>query len=112
MKILFQYLKPYKWLVFLVLLLAAMNIGFSLVDPIIFGKLINLATQHQNKAPFNWNDFLFTNTTTTNNKGETIALYGVVWLLIASITVAMISRIAKNFQDYFLNVIVRSRYQQ
>jgi len=107
MKILFQYLKPHKWLVFLVLLLAAMNIGFSLVDPIIFGKLINLATYHQNKTPFSWNDFLFTNSTSVNNKGETIALYGVVWLLLGSITVAMISRIAKNFQDYFLNVIVQ-----
>lgn len=60
MKILFQYLKPYKWLVFLVLLLAAMNIGFSLVDPIIFGKLIDLATYHQNEAAFqNWDDYLF-----------------------------------------------------
>src|SRR6476620_8429582 len=107
MKILFKYLKPYKGLVFLVLLLAAMNIGFSLVDPIIFGKLINLATFHQNKTPFSWNDFLFTNTTTLNNRGETIALYGVVWLLLASITVAMVSRIAKNLQDYFLNVIVQ-----
>jgi ATP-binding cassette subfamily B protein len=80
MKILFTYLKPYKWLVFLVLLLAAMNIGFSLVDPIIFGKLINLATYHQNQTPLTWNDFLFTNTTTSNKRGETVALYGVVWL--------------------------------
>ena len=39
MKILLHYLKPYKWLVVLALVLAAVNIGFSLVDPIIFGKL-------------------------------------------------------------------------
>ena len=94
-------------MVFLVLLLAAMNIGFSLVDPIIFGKLINLATYHQNKHSFNWNDFLFTETIITNERGNTEKLYGVVWLLLASITVAMISRIAKNFQDYFLNVVVQ-----
>ena len=31
MKILLQYLKPYKWLVVLVLTLAAINIGFSLL---------------------------------------------------------------------------------
>ncbi|MCC7525707.1 MAG: hypothetical protein IT250_12845, partial [Chitinophagaceae bacterium] len=43
MKILFTYLKPFKWLVFLVLLLTSMNIGFSLIDPIIFGNLVNLA---------------------------------------------------------------------
>jgi ATP-binding cassette subfamily B protein len=30
-----------------------------------------------------------------------------MWLLLASITVAMISRIAKNFQDYFLNVVIQ-----
>ena len=87
----------------MVLVLAAMNIGFSLVDPIIFGKLINLATHHQKEERFEWNDFLF-NTTQSDNTG---ILYGVVWLLLASITVAMISRIAKNFQDYFLNVIVQ-----
>ena len=33
--------------------------------------------------------------------------YGVVWLLLASISVAMISRIAKAFQDYFLNLITQ-----
>ncbi len=47
MKILLQYLKPYKWLVVLTLSLAAINIGFSLVDPILLGKLINLANSHQ-----------------------------------------------------------------
>jgi ATP-binding cassette subfamily B protein len=107
MKILLQYLKPYKLLVTLVLFLAAINIGFSLVDPIIFGKLINLATYHQKDQPFNWDDFLYLNTTVTAKNGKSENLYGVVWLLIASISVAMISRIAKNFQDYFLNVIVQ-----
>ncbi len=43
MKILYQYLKPYKWLVALTLLLATINTSFSLIDPIIFGKIINLA---------------------------------------------------------------------
>ena len=31
----------------LVLVLAALNIGFSLVDPILFGKLINLANRYR-----------------------------------------------------------------
>ena len=48
MKILLHYLKPHKWLVALVLTLAAINIGFSLVDPILFGKLINLANGRVN----------------------------------------------------------------
>ncbi|HET6767988.1 MAG TPA: ABC transporter ATP-binding protein [Chitinophagaceae bacterium] len=119
MKILIQYLKPYKWLVILVLFLAAVNIGFSLFDPIIFGKLINLATHHQKAESFSWNDFLFINKTIPEEvikiePGNVIKkeikdtkYYGIIWLLLASITVAMISRIAKAFQDYFLNLITQ-----
>lgn len=111
MKILLKYLKPHKWLVMLTLLLAAINIGFSLFDPIIFGKLINLANAHQVlPAPdqhFTRHDYLFMNIPYTNKNGKPDHLYGVIWLLTASITVAMISRIAKNFQDYFLNVIIQ-----
>lgn len=99
MKILINYLKPYKWLVFLVLLLAAINIGFSLVDPIIFGKLVNFANYHRNHpGAFDWHAFLF-----TFNKQH----WGVVPLLLGSISVAMVSRIAKNFQDYFMTVVVQ-----
>ncbi|HZH95998.1 MAG TPA: ABC transporter ATP-binding protein, partial [Flavisolibacter sp.] len=79
---------------------------FSLMDPIIFGKLVDLAN-YQGDTPFNWNDFLYINTTVVDRKGVSEKLYGVVWLLVASISVAMISRIAKNFQDYFLSVIVQ-----
>lgn len=110
MKILLAYLKPYKWLVVLTLFLAAINTGFSLIDPIIFGKLISLATEHEKIQSGNdtwtWHDFLFVKKTATTNAGTTV-IYGVVWLLLASITVAMISRIAKNFQDYFMNVVVQ-----
>ncbi|HUR67366.1 MAG TPA: ABC transporter ATP-binding protein [Chitinophagaceae bacterium] len=94
MKILLRYLKPYKWLVALVLLLAAINIGFSLIDPIIFGKLIDLGYKyHDNSAayqPFWW-----------AFAGPLLQLLG------ASIGVAMISRIAKAFQDYFLNLVTQ-----
>ena len=119
MKILLHYLKPHKWLVTLVLTLAAINIGFSLIDPIILGRLINLATYHTDPHFSHWHDFLFAKATITeripkiNKNGvvevvqKTKFLYGMVWLLIASITVAMISRIAKNFQDYFLNVVIQ-----
>jgi ATP-binding cassette, subfamily B, bacterial len=99
MKILLFYLRPYKWLVALVLFLASVNIGFSLIDPIILGSLIRLSAnfkQHPEAYP-TFSDFFFTKT----------PYYGVIWLLLASIGVAMVSRIAKNFQDYFLNVIVQ-----
>ncbi|MEP6700805.1 MAG: ABC transporter ATP-binding protein, partial [Bacteroidota bacterium] len=108
MKILLHYLKPYKWLVALVLTLAAINIGFSLIDPIIFGKLVSLATNHQSVSTppgkFDWHTFLFLNTTIVNKSGRSEAVYGIVWLLVASISVAMISRIAKAFQDYCLSL--------
>src|SRR6187200_102623 len=119
MKILLHYLKPHKWLVILVLTLAAINIGFSLVDPIILGRLINLATYHTDPHFSKWHDFLFAKATITEkipkiNKNGVVEvvekpkfLYGMVWLLLASISVAMISRIAKNFQDYFLNVVIQ-----
>ncbi len=100
-------MRPYKWLVALVLLLAAINIGFSLVDPIIFGKLVNLANYHQHVDALSDGDYFFSKTEITNNAGKPDVLYGVVWLLVASITVAMISRIAKAFQDYFLNLITQ-----
>lgn len=99
MKILLTYLKPYRWLVGLTLFLAAVNTAFSLFDPIILGKLVRLAGNYLNtpkdKRP--GREF-FTATT---------PYYGVIWLLLASIGVAMVSRIAKNFQDYFLNVIIQ-----
>ena len=111
MKILLQYLRPYRWLVILTIVLAAINTGFSLLDPIIFGKMINLATFHQSTpAPavkLEMHDYLFLKQSYTNQSGKTEMRWGIIWLVIASITVAMISRIAKNFQDYFLNVIVQ-----
>lgn len=99
MKILFKYLKPHKWLVFLVLALAAINIGFSLVDPILFGKLINLANDKvNNPQDFGWDRFFYS---------FSWKQPGVWFIVTLSISVAMVSRIAKNFQDYFLNVVIQ-----
>jgi ATP-binding cassette, subfamily B, bacterial len=100
MKKLLVYLKPYKGLIAITLILAAINIGFSLIDPIILGKLVNLANHHQEKngTPLSSNDFFFS---------FKAPYYGVLCLLLASITVAMISRIAKAFQDYFLTTITQ-----
>lgn len=110
MKILFHYLKPHKWLVALVLFLAAINMGFSLIDPILLGKLVNLAGElvasviHPPKMDnhtFYWGyDHLV-----RNNKPY--LRLGVFYIVIFSMSVAMISRIAKNFQDYFLNVVIQ-----
>ncbi len=99
MKVLLQYLKPYKWLVTFTLLMASINIGFSLIDPILLGKLINLAGQHQaNNGNFDSGRFFY---------AFSWERPGVWYIVLASITVAMISRIAKAFQDYFLNVVIQ-----
>jgi len=94
MKILLHYLKPYKWLVAFVLFLAAINISFSLIDPYIFGKLIDLGYKyHADKAPYQpfWWNFATP----------------LLTLLGASVGVAMVSRIAKAFQDYFQNLVTQ-----
>ena len=103
MKILVKYLKPFKWLVILVMVLASINIGFSLIDPILLGKLIDLASRHQGttKPP---QQLL--------PEGEFFNSFswkqpGVWFILILSVSVAMISRIAKAFQDYFLNFVTQ-----
>ena len=41
MKILFKYIRPYRPLVLLAFVLAAINQTFSLFDPMILGKLID-----------------------------------------------------------------------
>lgn len=100
MKILLRYLKPYRLLVAFTMLLAAINTGFSLMDPVIFGKLVNLANNYKfDVAGYGSNESFFWSFSWERP--------GVVMLLLSSIGVAMVSRIAKNFQDYFLNVIVQ-----
>jgi ATP-binding cassette, subfamily B, bacterial len=102
MKILLHYLKPYKGLVTLTLFLAGLNIGFSLVDPIIFGKIVNLSNDYVQARKLHNNfsaDRFFTTFSWIHP--------GVINLLLLSVAVAMMSRIAKNFQDYFMNVVVQ-----
>jgi ATP-binding cassette subfamily B protein len=89
MNILYKYLKNYWQLGILALFLAAINQGFSLLDPLIFRHVIdNYATKFDQLT-----------------KEEYIR--GVGLLLCGTIGVAFISRIAKNFQDYFVNVITQ-----
>lgn len=89
MKLLLHYLSRYRWQVVLALLLAAINQTFSLLDPYIFGKLID---KFANRA----DDFT-----------ESSFLKGVALMLLAIIGVAMVSRIAKTLQDYMVNMIIQ-----
>jgi ATP-binding cassette subfamily B protein len=107
LKILFKYLRPHRWLVAFTLLMAGINIGFSLIDPILLGKLVNLAgDQKSANPPFSWNTF-FWSYETVSRQGKPYLQLGVFYLLLFSISVAMVSRIAKAFQDYFLNLVIQ-----
>ena len=101
MKILIQYLKPYKWLVFLALILAAFNQVFSLFDPMIAGWMFDDLIAHPRTSKTGVSrtltDFLL------GNGG----LHGVAYYISLLIGTAMISRIAKAFQDYTVNIVVQ-----
>ncbi|MDB4883814.1 MAG: transporter related [Gemmatimonadetes bacterium] len=89
MSTLYRYLRPYWRFVILALFLAAINQVFSLLDPLIFRHVIDsYATQYDkySRAQF---------------------FRGVALLLSMAVGVAFVSRVAKNFQDYFVNVIVQ-----
>ncbi len=107
MKILLHYLKPHKWLVLFTLLMAGINIGFSLVDPILLGKLVNLAGDFSShKLNLGQHEFYWSYLHTTRN-GNAYLQLGVFYILLFSISVAMVSRIAKAFQDYSLNLVIQ-----
>ncbi len=101
MKILWTYLKPYKGLVALALMLATINQVFSLFAPAITGHMLDLFVNHPhvfpNKAPRTEGQFFF-----GNGKYQ-----GLLFYLLLLIGTAMVSRIAKAFQDYFGNVLVQ-----
>jgi ATP-binding cassette subfamily B protein len=89
MKLLFHYLNRYKGLLTAALVLATVNQIFSLLDPQIFRLIIdNYATK-------------------INQLSQNQFAGGVLLLLLAAVGVALVSRIAKNFQDYFVNVITQ-----
>ncbi|MFY0252450.1 ABC transporter ATP-binding protein [Chitinophaga sp. 30R24] len=97
MKLLLHYLKRYKWLVVLAMALASINQLFSLMDPMIFGWIIDRFASHPATTAKEGNIF----------RPENQYLWGVLLLVGAAIGVAMVSRIAKAFQDYAVNVIVQ-----
>ena len=104
MKILLQYLKPFKWLVVLALVLAAINQSFSMLDPYLFGRVFDIFLNHPHEKGI-FDDKKVFHVTAIRTTTEYI--WGVLYYLGLLISVAMVSRIAKAFQDYFTNVIVQ-----
>ena len=76
-------------LVFLALVLASINQVFSLLDPYIFGRILDGFASH----PKDYTESQF--------------IKGVLLLIGAAMGVAMVSRIAKAFQDYCINLIIQ-----
>lgn len=89
MKLLYGYLTQFWKLILLALSLAAINQVFSLLDPLIFRHVIDrYATRF---SEYSSEEFI---------KGVSV-------LLGMAVGVAFVSRVAKNFQDYFINVITQ-----
>jgi ATP-binding cassette subfamily B protein len=94
MKLLIQYLGRYKALIFLALIMASVNQIFSLLNPYILGNF--LIDPYANKAA----EF--------RAKGlDNEFMKGILMGLLMIIGVAMVSRIAKAFQDYLVNVVIQ-----
>src|SRR5258705_2511863 len=89
MVILYGYLKNYWKLGAAALALGGINQVFSLLDPLIFRHIIDsYATRYREYSSAQF-------------------LRGVSVLLGAAVGVALVSRVAKNFQDYFVNLITQ-----
>ncbi len=89
MQLLFDEVKKYKWLLALALFLATLNQVFSLLGPQIFRILIdNYASK---VGEISRDEFM----------------QGVLMFILLSMGAALASRIAKAFQDYYVNVIVQ-----
>jgi len=89
MKVLYSYIRNYWGLVLVALVLATINQVFSLLDPLIFRYVID---EYATK---------FSQYTTQQ------FFSGVLKLLAAAVGVAFVSRVAKNFQDYYISLVTQ-----
>lgn len=89
MKIIWKYLKPFKGWLFLAMGLAAIAEVLQLLDPVIFGKIIDMFAVNPHQL------------------GQEELVRGVlVWLAIA-VGVALVSRLARAFTDYVTRLVVQ-----
>ena len=89
MQILWHYLQPHRWLIVLSLMLAGTAQLLTLIDPLIFGKIIDdYAIQPQGKT-------------------EEELVKGVLFWLAVAIAIALLARAAKTFQEYITRLVVQ-----
>ncbi|HVK47313.1 MAG TPA: ABC transporter ATP-binding protein [Pseudobacter sp.] len=89
MQILWKYLQPQRWLILLSLVLAGIAQILSLIDPVIFGKIIDDYAGQINIKP----------------REELVK--GVLWWLFIAIAIATLARVARAFQEYFTRLAVQ-----
>lgn len=89
MRIIWKYLEPQRWLIAVALVLAGASQLLNLVDPLIFGKIID--------------DYALNTGALTENA----LLTGVLFWLGVAIAIALLSRVAKSFQEYFSRLAVQ-----
>ncbi|MBE2226056.1 MAG: ABC transporter ATP-binding protein [Ignavibacteria bacterium] len=89
MKLLLSYLKNYRGFIILALVLAAVNQTFSMMDPLIVRYIID---DYATKFDKYTSEEFFK---------------GVGLLLGLGIGAAFVSRVAKNFQDYYINLVTQ-----
>ena len=89
MRILWMNLKPQKAWILLSLLLAGISQVLTMIDPLIFGKIIDDYANNQRQRP------------------EMELVKGVLFWLGIAIVVALLARLAKAFQEYVMRLVVQ-----
>lgn len=89
MRILWTYLQPQRWWIVLSLSLAGVAQLLTLIDPLIFGKIID--------------DYA------GNKKGlaEQERVEGAIFWLVAAVAIALLARLIKSFQEYVMRLSVQ-----
>jgi len=89
MRILWTYLQPQRWWIVLSLSLAGVAQLLTLIDPLIFGKIID--------------DY-------AGNKkglGEQERVEGAIFWLVVAVAIALLARLIKSFQEYIMRLAVQ-----
>ena len=89
MKIIWNYLRPYRWWIILSMVLAGLAQVLLLYDPVIFGKIID--------------DYVFN----PSKKPEEQLVKGVSFWLAVAVALALVSRMLSAFKDYVMRMVVQ-----